>query len=608
MKTLLKFKHLLEYFAAHLEWVENNDPQGPGYDTYIAPLLADNRFKETGFGYLGHKIQQQIADWETCDGDRVCINIQWNYKTYQSKKSYLNWCGTGVNVTADWADNHIFGLSLCDYKHWEKKPSRERITAPQSLQSLGLFDGTGKANEALAAFYARFRSRYEAYLEQEKTKAMDKKIAPYLELLRQNRNLILTGAPGSGKTYLARQLAEALGAQTAFVQFHPNYDYTDFVEGLRPCETTDNGTIGFELRDGIFKSFCREALENLINSEKSGQELSAEAAFEQNYYVLLDLIRDGKVADIPQRTSKAIDIVEISDWGNIILRTAESACGETYTVSLERLKKLARVFKNRQEVEQIKNIYQEITAVIGGGHASAYWAVLHYIYDKFPVETQPVGKVERKDYVMIVDEINRGEISRIFGELFFSLDPGYRGVSGAVRTQYANLCDAPNSFDDVLHALPGNTAKTGNGWFFVPENVYLIGTMNDIDRSVESMDFAMRRRFAWAEIGANDHTGMLDALEEDVREEALARLKRLNAAIWDETAQNGIESLSPAYHIGGAYFKLVERYLDDRDTAFARLWENHLRGVLFEYLRGMPAAAGTLQMLKAAYDGDAPTA
>ena len=121
--------------------------------------------------------------------------------------------------------------------------------------------------------------------------------------------------------------------------------------------------------------------------------------------------------------------------------------------------------------------------------------------------------VERKNYVFIIDEINRGEISKIFGELFFSIDPGYRGVAGTVQTQYQNLIEDGDIYE--------------NG-FYVPENVYIIGTMNDIDRSVDSMDFAMRRRFAWKEIKSNDRLEMLDNLGEELKETAIKRMQSLN--------------------------------------------------------------------------------
>ena len=81
----------------------------------------------------------------------------------------------------------------------------------------------------------------------------------FINLLENNKNLILTGAPGTGKTYLARQIAKQMNADTAFVQFHPSFDYTDFVEGLRPTEPDENGNVGFELKNGVFKEFCKKA-------------------------------------------------------------------------------------------------------------------------------------------------------------------------------------------------------------------------------------------------------------------------------------------------------------------------------------------------------------
>lgn len=90
--------------------------------------------------------------------------------------------------------------------------------------------------------------------------------------------------------------------------------------------------------------------------------------------------------------------------------------------------------------------------------------------------------------------------------------------------------------------------------FYVPKNVYIIGTMNDIDRSVDSMDFALRRRFAWLEIKASENTAMLSGCG-DQKEKIINCMNRLNQAIWDEEKNDGIEGLSPAYHIGGAYFK-----------------------------------------------------
>lgn len=212
-----------------------------------------------------------------------------------------------------------------------------------------------------------------------------------------------------------------------------------------------------------------------------------------------------------------------------------------------------------------------------------------YILKQFPIK-ETANDPTSFNYVFIIDEINRGEISKIFGELFFSIDPGYRGESGLVKTQYQNLItDKTDSFYDG---------------FYVPSNIYIIGTMNDIDRSVESMDFAMRRRFAWEEIKANENTGMLDTLQE-MKDEVIEVMKRLNAAIWNEESNTGIEGLNAAYHIGGSYFSKLQLYLNEEHTnkklAYRHLWENHLKGVLFEYLRGTANAMENLKMLESVY-------
>lgn len=263
-----------------------------------------------------------------------------------------------------------------------------------------------------------------------------------IELLKSNKNLILTGAPGTGKTYLAKEIAREMG-EYEFVQFHPSYDYTDFVEGLRPQD--ENGNIVFERKDGVFKEFCKEALNN----------------------------------------------------------------------------------------------------------QSSY-------------------------FVFIIDEINRGEISKIFGELFFSVDSGYRGEKGKVKTQYDNLIEDGDEFKDG---------------FYIPENVYIIGTMNDIDRSVESMDFAMRRRFAWKEIKAKDTQESILGGLGNLKDEAIKRMDNLNKEI------SSIPELSDDYNIGAAYFKKIKDYNGD----FNKLWENHLKGLLFEYTRGMPNQKEIMEKFENAY-------
>ena len=153
--------------------------------------------------------------------------------------------------------------------------------------------------------------------------------------------------------------------------------------------------------------------------------------------------------------------------------------------------------------------------------------------------------------------------------------------------------DEPNDFDVLLKIE--NPSDFGH--FFVPENVYIIGTMNDIDRSVDSMDFAFRRRFAFREILANENLGMFEYVNDELKTEAIARMKRLNEAI------EKIEGLSTAYHIGGSYFLKLNKFDGDIKNRFENLWKYHLSGLLKEYLRGFDDADGKFNLLKEAYFG-----
>ena len=440
----------------------------------------------------------------------------------------------------------------------------------------------------------------------------------YIQLLKNTKNLILTGAPGTGKTYLAKKIAEEIvgkehKSNIYFTQFHQSYDYTDFVEGLRPIKSNE-GEIGFDRLDGTFKSFCAIALSNLIDSGET-KELNLETLITNEFQLLCDDIRSGETSEVQLKGNGLRELGCNNYSTTIYVNPANSESGkqkkEPYRVSLNKILKASKEYKTLKDVEDVNSSDFE---KFFQGSSSYGWAILHELYRRIEQkhESNNVNKIERQNFVFIVDEINRGEMSKIFGELFYAIDPTCRVTIEnlknkdfeAITTQYANMNNEPNLFDSCL----GETKSYGH--FFVPENVYIIGTMNDIDRGVETIDFAFRRRFAWEEVKATDtQKEILSSIEtnEDkkVSSDNLCKvMDALNNAIWNENDHKGIEGLSSAYHLGAAYFLKIKDYIEDLDntmTPYEKLWKYNLKPILKEYLRGLDNADDNLIKLETLY-------
>lgn len=435
-------------------------------------------------------------------------------------------------------------------------------------------------------------SRQEAAVQEELVQQFSGYKNPYSAMLIESKNIIFRGAPGTGKSYLAREIAADIISngysknymkltdeqkkQVEFVQFHPSYDYSDFVEGLRP-RLNDDGSMGFELQDGVFKRFVARARKNYEDSQKSKEDIEKEISIQDSMTEFFSNIELG--AD----TFKTINGNEFSitsvDDTHIYVSIPGNASVNKLYLNIDELRKMLESGKRFDKIKDITNFFGKKFAT----QAYSYdFAIYKAIKAKKSAGAKTKAKQEElKKYIFIIDEINRGEISKIFGELFFAIDPGYRGKSGEVSTQYANL-----------HADPDEK-------FFIPENVYIIGTMNDIDRSVDSFDFAMRRRFRFVELRADERLEMLASLEdEELEEEAIKRMTALNREIVN------VEDLNANYQIGASYF-LKLKTLD-----FDQLWTDYLKPLLQDYIQGMYDEESIMSKLAKAYgykkpdDGD----
>lgn len=414
--------------------------------------------------------------------------------------------------------------------------------------------------------------------------------AKYSKILLQSKNLIFRGAPGTGKSYLAREIAtyivskgktikyDDLSAdqkkQIEFVQFHPNYDYTDFIEGLRP-KINDDGTMGFELKDGVFKRFVTRARKNLENSKKSDETIKKEVGVQQSISAFFSDVKFG-LDKFKTITGNEFTITNVDD-NHIYISIPGNAIVNKLTLNLDEIRKM--LMASDHKFNKIK----DITDFFGKSVTVQAYSYDFAIYKEIKSKKNSGLKIsaaseEEKKYVFIIDEINRGEISKIFGELFFAIDPGYRGKSGEISTQYSNL-----------HSDPDEK-------FFIPENVYIIGTMNDIDRSVDSFDFAMRRRFRFIELKASDKDRINEILsdlqDKELIDRAINKMNALNKEI------SNVDDLNDNYQIGAAYFLK----LSSVDNDFGRLWTDYLLPLLQEYVQGMYDENEIIKRFKKAYE------
>nr|WP_315394193.1 AAA family ATPase [uncultured Duganella sp.] len=337
----------------------------------------------------------------------------------------------------------------------------------------------------------------------------------------QALNRILYGPPGTGKTY--RTISEALAiieavpepegdfdarkkrfdalralGRIAFVTFHQSFSYEDFIEGIR-AEVV-NEQLGYKVRDGIFKKLAITAMYR----QPDATQADAGVDFDELYDAFITQIAAALPYPLQSARGGQLEIQSISAAGSLQLTHP----GKTMLHSASR-KRMGKLYKAHPTLADLgdKTIAEAVTDVIGGANGTVYWAALRALLefkDKVgdelaatPGETLSAAEESEYDlikqrvlagdtlapngqpYVLIIDEINRGNMSRVFGELITLIEPGKR----AGRRETAEV------------QLPYSNER-----FSVPANLYIIGTMNTADRSLAVVDTALRRRFDFIEM------------------------------------------------------------------------------------------------------------
>ncbi|MGV3545958.1 MAG: McrB family protein [Pedobacter sp.] len=412
-------------------------------------------------------------------------------------------------------------------------------------------------------------------------------------------NQILFGPPGTGKTYNTINKAIAIAnptfdlsqnrtevkkefdrlmkeGQIVFTTFHQSMNYEDFIEGIKPIEPEKEGDpISYQIEYGIFRNLCIEAsfaIAQLREDKTTEEVLDFSILYDKFAESVEEKLLNGEQVELNTKTGGNVLVDSISQQGNFVIKHHDGT--RSYTVSKARLTKLQSAIKNLDDVSNINDQFRE---VIGGSNSSAYWSVLNAIRKE--KRTQPTNKETRaytfsdkkdvvlslskydyvnkngKPFVLIIDEINRGNVSQIFGELITLIED-----------------DKRLGKDEALEVtLPYSKEKFG-----VPPNLFIIGTMNTADRSVEALDTALRRRFSFEEMPPKPELIKQEGkLENGV-------LGNIELDLLLNTINRRIEKLLDKDHqIGHSYFISVANFTDLKSV-----FQNKIVPLLQEYFFG----------------------
>lgn len=541
MSEEYKFKCLLEYFVAHLEYAENGMSDTIGFNRYLKDIVDTSNFKISGYGWKGQQIQLQVAAWEDFHCGKICINV--DARGHQTKSCYLNWKGTGINITPFWNEDHIHDLQILIYT--EEDGGRWDSICSYPLASLSLFDERNTVNASLKQLFKEYCAYKEAYNEQITKKGMvNQDTLRAARLLENSGQIILQGAPGCGKTYITTELAVYLcdgevpstreelkkrykelqkEGRVEFTTFHQSLDYEEFVEGLKPdTDSLNDKEMRFVVKSGIFKRICQAASATTTSNLKEAYNSFAE-----------DVVNYDDIYKINMPNGSMFGVT-INGKGNLSLYTGKD-------------------FKLNGTLT-----YDNIEKFFYGADLGYWKCYFKGIIDvlKKDYKLAAENKDANKPYVLVIDEINRANVSKVLGELITLLEKNKR----------------LGEEDEFTVTLPYSGENFG-----VPDNLYIIGTMNTADRSLGYIDYAVRRRFAFMTIEAKS-----DVIREFYN--GNGELMKKELLLFTSVSDLIKDNLNPDFDlndimVGHSYF------LAKSDDDFELNLEYKIRPLLEEYLR-----------------------
>lgn len=391
---------------------------------------------------------------------------------------------------------------------------------------------------------------------------------------KQALNQILYGSPGTGKTFNTinkaleiidsdfyqqnREDREALKerfeeykkfGQIEFITFHQSFSYEEFVEGIK-AKSTDNG-LEYKIESGIFKKLSKVAKENFENSKKTNLELLKEKTLKQKIEIFLnDALENG--SEFVKTKGGKFRIIELSQDEITIFTEDSNYSDKKLSIPIDEFYK---ILESNLELKTSRQMAKDVFGINNQRQRDTYYFAMSKKFYETKIESIENIQNEEllKNYILIIDEINRGNISKIFGELITLIEPSKRiGADEEIRLK-----------------LPYSQELFG-----VPSNLYIIGTMNTADRSIALMDTALRRRFHFEEMMPN--SSLLENLVVD-------GIKIDNLL---ETINKRVEYLYDRDHtIGHAYFMSLENLetKEDKKAELENIFRNKIIPLLQEY-------------------------